>query len=120
MGRGGKESEKFEWLVRRGAFGAISGGMPFSLLGLFGGGGGALVAPFQGWRMFCCGSPGAMPQAGIGCSFGAIRGGVGGDGCAGFGWGCGALSGLGNILLWVTWGEDPMVWGLRAGQGACL
>ena len=29
------------------------------------------VAPFQGLRMFCYGSPGAMPQAGIGCSFGA-------------------------------------------------
>ena len=48
--------------------------MPFSPLGLFGGGGGALVAPFQGWRMFCCGSPGAMPLAGIGCSFGASGG----------------------------------------------
>ena len=27
--------------------------------------------PFQGLRMFCYGSPGAMPQAGMGCSFGA-------------------------------------------------
>ena len=41
---------------------------------------GAGVAPFQGLRIICYGSPGAMPQAGIGCSFGASRGGVWGDG----------------------------------------
>jgi hypothetical protein len=39
---------------------------------------GAGVARFQGLRIFCYWSPGAMPQAGIGCSFGA-SGGVDGE-----------------------------------------
>jgi hypothetical protein len=28
--------------------------------------------------------------------------------------------GLEDVLVWFTWGEGPMVWGLRAGQGVCL
>ena len=37
---------------------------------------GAGVAPIQGLRICCDGAPGAMPQAGLGCSFGAIGGGA--------------------------------------------
>jgi hypothetical protein len=27
---------------------------------------------------------------------------------------------LESVLVWFTWGEGPMVGGLRAGQGVCL
>ena len=45
--RGGEGSEKWEGLVRREAFGEVSGGTPLPLCGLWGGCMG--VAPFQGW-----------------------------------------------------------------------
>jgi hypothetical protein len=28
--------------------------------------------------------------------------------------------GFESVLVWFTWGEGPMVGGLRAGQGVCL
>ena len=71
IGRGGRNPAGIGWEAgERERGGGAMGGRGVD----WGRDSGVGVAPFQGLGIFCYGSPGAMPQAGIGCSFGASGG----------------------------------------------